>query len=142
MPVPGDLQHHAERFREETGVPIELIEDGLRIFILLRKVPLPPGLFRLNATDILFITDQQYPFSALDMFWTELDVVRPNGSIPQNVELIETYLNRQWRRFSWHCNGAWNPTSNGLRDHYAFVESRWVAEANRCIVWSFSTRRF
>ena len=131
MAVPQALEQHADEFRAATGVPVELGEDGLRVFVLLRKAPLPPGLFYLAATDILFITDQQYPFSAFDMFWTELDVIRPDGSIPQNAEVIEGYLGRQWRRFSWHRNGIWNPARNGLLDHYAFVESRWGTETQR-----------
>ncbi|HXG08681.1 MAG TPA: E2/UBC family protein [Gemmataceae bacterium] len=128
MPGPQELQEHAKELTETTGVQVEIVEEGSRVFVLLRKVRLPPGLFRVGETDILFITDQQYPLSALDMFWTEVDVVRPDGSIPQSAEAIETYLGRQWRRFSWHRNGVWNPARNGLLDHFAFVESRWVAE--------------
>ena len=79
-----------------------------------RRVPLPPGRFRIDATDVLFLADQQYPLSALDMFWTELGVVRPDGSIPQNADSMQTYLGRQWRRYSWHRNGVWNPANNGL----------------------------
>ncbi len=123
-----ELQDHAKELTDTTGVPVEIVKEGSRVFVVLGKVRLPSGLFRLGETDVLLITDQQYPLSALDMFWTEVDVVRADGSVPQSAEAIETHLGRQWRRFSWHRNGIWNPARNGLLDHLAFVESRWAAE--------------
>lgn len=122
------LERHAEELREATGLTVDLIEDGNRVFVLLHQVPLPPGHFRLTSTDVLFIADKQYPHSAIDMFWVELGVLRPDGSVPPGADSIEPYMNRSWRRFSWHRNGVWDPTRNGLLDHYAFMESRWVAE--------------
>ncbi len=123
------VRRHAEEFRVATGISPEIVEEpgGSRIFILLPKVPLPAGLFKVERTDVLFIGDTQYPHSALDMFWTEADVVRLNGSVPQGADQLETHLGRQWRRFSWHRNNVWNPASNGLLDHYAFMEAAWAA---------------
>lgn len=126
------LDRHAAEFQEATGLQIELGEDGAgRIFIVIRQVPFPLGLFGVDKSDVLFITDRQYPYSALDMFWTEPPVVRANGTVPQGADSIETYLDRQWRRFSWHRNGLWNPAGNGLLDHFAFMESAWATEAKR-----------
>ncbi len=125
------LRKHAEELTEATGIRCDVIEEGTRIFVLLLKVSLPPGSFRMTSTDVLFITDQMYPLSAMDMFWTEPDLVRPDGSIPQGAESIEHYVERSWRRFSWHRNGVWNPAGNPLLDHLAFMESRMTAEARR-----------
>lgn len=122
------LRTHLAELEQEIGVKGEVIEEGMRLYVLLHKVALPEGLFQLSESDILFMTDQQYPLSAMDMFWTELGVVRPDGSAPQNAESIEPYLGRQWRRFSWHRNEIWKSTGNPLLDHYAFMESRWDAE--------------
>lgn len=124
----AELQQHAKELTEATGVPVDIIPEESRVFVLLHKVRLPSGRFRLAEADALFIADKQYPLSALDMFWTEPDVIQPDGSVPQNATSIEPYLGRQWRRFSWHRNGIWNPASNGLLDHFAFMESRWAAE--------------
>ena len=107
---------------------VEVVERDQQALVLLRKVPLPPGVFRLSESDVLFIADQQYPLSALDMFWTDVGVVRADGTVPKNAEVIQTYLDRQWRRFSWHRNGVWSPARNGLLDHYVFMEARWAAE--------------
>jgi hypothetical protein len=65
------------------------------------------------------------------MFWTDVGLVRPDGSAPQGAEVIETYLDRQWRRFSWHRQGVWNSAGNPLLDHYAFMEARWTLEPGR-----------
>jgi hypothetical protein len=68
MPGPQELHEHAKELTESTGAQVDIAEEGSRVFVLLRKARLPPGLFRVGETDILFITDQQYPLSALDMF--------------------------------------------------------------------------
>ena len=122
------LRTHLAELAKEIGVQSDVIEEGMRLYVLLHKVPLPEGLFQLEASDMLFMTDQQYPLSGMDMFWTEVGVLRPDGSIPQNAESIEAYLGRDWRRFSWHRNDVWNATGNPLLHHYAFMEARWDAE--------------
>lgn len=125
MAVPIDLRRHAEELAAATGLEIDLIEEGPHIVVLLHKVSLPSGLFKVGVTDMLFITDQQYPCSAMDMFWTEPEVVRPDGSVPTSADVIQSYIDRSWRRFSWHRNNVWSPKGNPLMDHYAFMESRW-----------------
>jgi hypothetical protein len=122
------LRTHLAELTKEVDVQGDVIEEGIRLYVLLHKLPLPEGLFQLDESDVLFMTDQQYPLSAMDMFLTEVGVVRPDGSIPQNAESIEAYIGREWRRFSWHRNEAWNSTGNPLLHHYAFMEARWHAE--------------
>lgn len=123
------LERHTKEFGQVTGLAVDIVEEGNRICVVIRQVPLPPGLFAVARSDILFIADKQYPDSALDMFWAEVPVVRANGAVPQGANQIERYLDRDWRRFSWHRHGKWNPSSNGLLDHFAFIESAWVKEA-------------
>jgi hypothetical protein len=131
MKAPDWLNRHAEEFRAMTGIDVEVAPENPKIFVVLKKAQLPMGLFQVERSDVLFITDGQYPLSAMDMFWTETGVVRPDGSTPQNAEAIEQYLGRSWRRFSWHRNNIWSSAGNPLLDHYAFVESRWVMERRR-----------
>lgn len=131
MTIPCDLQRHAEELRQAKSLPVDLLEEGNRICVVIHKHPLPRGLFRLAETDLLFIADHQYPVSPLDMFWTEIDVIRPTGAIPQAAQALETHVGRSWRRYSWHRNGTWNPNGNGLLDHLAFLEARWKVEVSR-----------
>lgn len=123
------LRQHADELEEETGLTIEIVDGGAQIFIVLHTVPLPVNAYKVAVTDVLFIADQQYPLSAMDMFWTELDVLRPDGSVPAGAESIEAFGDRQWRRFSWHRNGVWRTTGNCLLDHFEFMQARFVEDA-------------
>lgn len=123
------LRQHAEELQRVTGLSVEVVAEGPRVCVMVRQVPLPAGRFNVAVTDLLLLADQQYPLSAMDMFWTEPEVVRANGSVPRSADAIEQHLGRSWRRFSWHRNGIWNPNGNPLLDHFAFVESRFTVEA-------------
>jgi len=127
MEALDSLKDHAREFTEATGINIELVEEGNRIFILLKRVRLSPGL-RPDVSDVLFIADTQYPLSTLDMFWTEVEVVWSDGAVPRCADAIEEYVGRRWRRFSWHANLPSSPARNRLLDHLAFVEARWAEE--------------
>jgi hypothetical protein len=124
-----ELRADVAELHQVTGLTVDIVPVSVQVFLVLRKVLLPPGAYRVAATDVLFITDQQYRMSAMDMFWTEVDVVRPDGAAPQNGDSIETYLDRQWRRFSWHRNGTWNPNRNGVLDHYELMQARFAIDA-------------
>jgi hypothetical protein len=128
MTVPADLVDDAAELADVIKRPVDLIELGQQIFVVLREVPLPAGAYKVERSDALFIADRQYRCSALDMFWTEIQVVRADGTVPDNAEQIEQYVERSWRRFSWHRNGVWNPSRNGLIDHYEFMQDRFAKD--------------
>jgi hypothetical protein len=123
------LREHAHELTQLTGIEVEFIEEEPHICVVLKKVELPAGAFRLTHSDTLFMTDYQYPTSALDMFWTEVDVVRADGTVPENAEQIEQHASRIWRRYSWHRNGVWDPTRNGLVDHLELTIDRLCRES-------------
>lgn len=125
------LEKHAEELADITGRTINVIQDGTRLFTLFHDYSLPNGISRAEKTDVLFITDFQYPLSAMDMFWTDIAVVRLDGSFFEGSEAIEDYVGRKWRRFSYHRNSIWNPAGNPLIDHFAFMETRWTRKALR-----------
>jgi hypothetical protein len=122
--APDELHRHADELAERAEVPVEVVEEAAQRFIILRGLALPPGAYQVANTDVLFITDAQYPLSAMDMFWTDLDVLLPDGSVPASADSIETYHGRQWRRFSWHRNGVWSIHGNPLLDHFEFMLDR------------------
>lgn len=125
------LNDHAAKLGEAIGLAIEVHQEANRLFVWLRGYTLPDAVSNVASTDVLFIADTQYPFSALDMFWTDLEVVKPDGSAFEGSQSIQEYLGRQWRRFSYHRNGVWNPGGNPLLDHFAFMETRWTGRATR-----------
>ena len=122
------LRDHLAELTATTGVTGEVIAQDMQLHVVLHSVTLPPGAFAVPKTQALFITDRQYPLSAMDMFWTDVEVVRADGAIPENATEIEHHLDRSWRRFSWHRNGIWNPSGNPLLDHFAFMEQRFALE--------------
>jgi hypothetical protein len=125
------LETHAKELAGVTGLVIDVIQECERLFILLHDYRLPQGVSKVHKTDVLFIGDFQYPLSAMDMFWTDVAVVRPDGSLFENSDSVEEYVGRKWRRFSYHRNGTWNPVSNPLGDHFTFMETRWTRKARR-----------
>lgn len=129
MKARDSLARHLAELTEQVGVEGQVIECNGRLYVLLTEVALPPGTFLLETTDVLFITDHQYPLSAPDMFWTDPEVVLPGGELPRGAEWTEEYLGREWRRFSWHRRGAWRPAGNTLLDHFALMEERFAVES-------------
>lgn len=125
------FDRHAAELAEAVGLEVEVHQEGNRLFTVLKGCRLPDGAAKVASTDVLFIEDTQYPFSAMDMFWTNPDVVRPDGSTFEQSDSIEQYLGRHWRRFSYHRNGTWSPTGNPLLHHFAFMETRWTRNAIR-----------
>lgn len=124
------MEQHAAALADTTGLRVEVLQEGNRLFVLVIGYVLPPGTAKVAHTDVLFIGDGQYPLSAMDMFWTELDVVRPDGKLFARSETEESYVSRRWRRFSYHRNSVWNQNGNPLMDHFAFMESRWAESAD------------
>lgn len=129
MAAATQLQRDADELAELAGITVDIEQEGAQVFVLLRKVVLPAGTYQLAATDAMFMTDSQYPVSAMDMFWVEVPVLLASGAIPAGAESIETYRGVQWRRFSWHRNGSWNPTGNPLLDHFEFMQDRFAKDA-------------
>jgi hypothetical protein len=123
------LRQHAEELAREADVQVDVVEEGPQRLVVLRALPLPPGAYQVETSDVLYLTDAQYPVSAMDMFWTDVAVLLPDGSIPAGGESIETYGGRQWRRFSWHRNGIWSPNGNPLLDHFEFMQDRFAKDA-------------
>ena len=123
-----ELRQHAAELADQAGVKVDIEQEGAQVFVILRSLPLPAKTYQVATTDVLFITDTQYPLSAMDMFWTDPAVLRPDGSVPTNADSIEIYGGRQWRRFSWHRNGIWNPSGNCLLDHLEFMLDRFFQD--------------
>lgn len=124
MAAIDEVRRQALELEQESGFDVDVAEEAGQIKIVIKQVALPLGAYALDATDVLFVADYQYPLSALDMFWTNPEVVRPDGTAPEGADQVEAHLGAQWRRFSWHRNGTWNPNRNGLLDHFALTEDR------------------
>ena len=129
MNLPARLVSDAAELSRLTGHEVNLEPEGNQILAIAAQAALPGGTYSRSASDVLLITDFQYPMSAMDMFYMEVEVQHANGSIPSHASSIETHGGRQWRRWSWHRNGIWQPNVDGLISHWAFVEACWAKES-------------
>lgn len=111
----------------EIGFVYELVEDGLRIYVVFRNYPLPPLIYNIDKTDLLIFTTAQYPNAGFDMFWTDERLMLKNNGIPKNAESIETYIGKRWRRFSYHPfnnNKHWNPSMDSVISYISYIDQR------------------
>ncbi len=124
MSLPPQLEADIKVLKEQ-GFDVSACRDpsnSNRIFIMFEQYPLPPG-WNKKQTPLLLITDVSYPNSKLDMFWACSDLLLDSNKIPQAGDTIETYLNKSWRRFSWHVQ-KWNPAIDNVRSYLDTVDAR------------------
>jgi hypothetical protein len=126
------LKTDLAEFTEQTGITGTVMEAGqepVQLLCILHGVLVPDTKFSKGLTDILFLTDTNYPGSAMDMFWTDADLTLTGGGIPTNAAEMATYpaTGKSWRRFSVHRGpeSPWNPNTNGVQQQYLVVLRRW-----------------
>jgi hypothetical protein len=84
------------------------LEGGMTC-VVLQAFRLPPGM-SVPTTDMLLRLPPGFPDAAPDMFWCDPPVRRSNGTDIDQSQVTESYLDRQWQRFSRHLNpGEWRP---------------------------------
>jgi hypothetical protein len=107
---------------EAAGMKIDATESEGMVCIVIHNYQLARS-FNKVMTDLLIMLPLSYPSGKPDMFWIDSDVLLSGGAIPQSADQIETHLNRQWRRFSWHL-ATWNPSTDNLITYIEFVNAR------------------
>jgi Prokaryotic E2 family E len=91
------------------------------VFLIAPAYPLGPH-FTPTSADVLVKVPPMYPFAGLDMFWTEPHIRLATGAMPAST-CIESYLGREWLRFSWHPT-AWRQGVDNLGTFFAFIDRR------------------
>ena|ERR1700722_3352326 len=123
MPLPPKLEHELDELRGQHK--IEVTEEPDLINIVFLNLHVGEG-YRPTNCDLLLRIPRSYPDAGPDMFWTAPEVLLANSRVPQAADVIETYLGRRWRRFSWHRppTSPWNPTVDNLHSHLEFIRKR------------------
>lgn len=123
--IPKELQKDAELLKER-GFTFDFLEENQHIYILFRKFPLPSQVYNMETTDLLIFTTPQYPCAGFDMFWTDQNLALKGDTIPQGADAIEMYLERDWRRFSYHPyqDTPWNPAVDNVGMYVEYVMQR------------------
>ena len=123
--IPDELQTDL-KVLGDNGFVYRIIEDGGRIFIVLKDYPLPPGIYNVEKTDLLIFTTPHYPNAGFDMFWVEPHLTLKSGAVPKGGESVENYVGVSWRRFSYHPYNQkpWSPSEDSVVTFIAYVAQR------------------
>lgn len=123
--IPEELRQDVAKLRANFP-DIDIREEGTRIYVQFDGYRLPSSIYNKPATDMLVLTTALYPRAGFDMFWTDPDLTLANGNTPSAAATIETYLGRQWRRFSYHPyqNRPWNPSEDSLVSFVDYIRQR------------------
>ena len=124
MGLPPQLEADIKRLQDQ-GYKVSAERNpltGNQISVIFDGYPLSPGWNR-TETRLLLITDISYPNSKLDMFWVEPGLRLNGDRLPQAGDAIETHLEQQWQRFSWHVQ-KWNPAFDNIITYLGTVDKR------------------
>lgn len=108
------------------GYRVELIELPNETLVVFPSFTLPEGRYSLPSCKLLVRVPNGYPNAALDMFYTQPDLLLASGTPPRQADVLEELGGAVWRRFSWHRNVAWNPGRDSLVSFVAFIEDNFA----------------
>ena len=105
----------------ERQIPHQLSNEQGMLNVVLPDFELPAGMDR-PASDLLIRLAGGYPDIAPDMWWFYPAVRLASGQAIPATDSVETYLGRQWQRWSRHFQpGQWQPGRDGLESYIALI---------------------
>ena len=107
----------------EGGLTATLTEADGVANVLIPNYPVRSRHYNKTSIELLLRPALSYPNGKPDMFWTDEDFLLKSGGVPKGADVIETWLGKRRRRFSWHLS-SWNPGSDNLQTFLAFIENR------------------
>jgi hypothetical protein len=117
------LSPDADRYLQDKGFRYETAMENNMICLVIKDFALPPG-YQPTQVDLLIRLPLQFPEVAPDMFWADPPVRYSTGVVPQATELMETYLGRDWQRWSRHFASAqWRPGIDDMRSYLRLIRS-------------------
>lgn len=105
----------------ERQIPHQVTTEQGMLNVVLPDFELPTGMDRLES-DLLIRLAGGYPDIAPDMWWFDPAVRLASGQPIPATDSVETYLGRQWQRWSRHFQpGQWQPGRDGLESYLALI---------------------
>lgn len=123
--IPEDLTKDLQVLKD-SSFTYDVVEEDLKIYVVFRNYPLPSQIYNIGITDLLIFTTVHYPNAGFDMFWADEKLKLNNNGVPKNADVIEQYLGRNWRRFSYHPfnNRPWNPSVDSVISYMSYIDQR------------------
>jgi len=116
MLPPNDTNYLTER-----SVNHSIAMESNMTCVVFPDFPLPVGFDRARS-DLLLRVSAGYPDVPPDMWWFAPPIQRTDGKSIPATEVIETYLGRQWQRWSRHLPpGQWRSGIDGLESFLTLV---------------------
>lgn len=110
-----------QRYLAERGIPHQVLTEGGMVCVLFPGWQLPPGL-NVSQTDVLLCLAPGYPDIPPDMWWTDPEVLRSDGSTIQATEVRQVLVGRTWQRWSRHFQaGQWQSGVDSLESFLARI---------------------
>lgn len=108
-------------YLNERGLTFEMSHEANMTCVVFRGWPLPPGYDRTES-DLLVRLSAGYPDVPPDMWWFDPPVRLADGRRVPATESTESYLGRQWQRWSRHFqNGQWRSGVDNLESFLALI---------------------
>lgn len=109
-------------YLESKSYRFDEVADGGLLCVVIHNYKLPSG-YVPEQTDLLLRLPQGFPDVPPDMWWCDPPVrLAATSAFPQNADLMETHLGRNWQRFSRHFQpGAWHPGRDSLQSYLQLI---------------------
>ena len=108
-------------YLNERGIRHKIVPESGMVCVVRRRWPLPSGLNH-DAADLLLRLSPGFPDVPPEMWWFSPPVLSASGQAMPATNVIETYLGREWQRWSRHLtNGQWQSGVDGIASFLALV---------------------
>jgi hypothetical protein len=114
------LRESDEAVLREKNYNFEVVKENGFICIVLRGFHFPPAYIPREA-DLMIRLPSGFPSAHPDMFWTSPDVKLISGKYPLQCANHQTYLGKDWQRWSRHWNHPWRAGTDGLNTYLAAI---------------------
>ena len=111
-----------EQYLRDRSLSFELVADGEGMGLIIKSLPLAPGKFDREATDLLICVPKGYNDAPLDNFYLDPPVrLKATGQYPHKGDVFEQHAGRKWQRLSRHLP-AWRAGVDTLRSFLPFAQ--------------------
>lgn len=124
--IPQELSRDLEQLRA-LGYAVEgVTELPGETLVVFSAFKLPDGKYNMETCRLLVRVPQGYPNAAIDMFYTQPNLLLASGAPARQSDVLEELGGAVWRRFSWHRNVAWKPGVDTLTSYASFIEDNFA----------------